>query len=761
MVRHNSFKDRDHDAITFSPRKGSVAAYVAGGRRFISEGSDYTAWNSCVDPLEDGLSNRTEEDKSAFFSSPASQWPSIDDTHGQAHELKGWKGAQLTYHGQVAEPHPATRESLEEWKESLRALSKLKKEVAAGGFSHRDGTLTPNVSYSAIRNELLPMSPARASAFDFKEVIRWSERSSFPESFARRSWDDRDLPRSIADLRNAINVRSRASTMASPPPSPRPPGVVARLMGLDNFPQEQSTLLKCIERKPSSEAKLLQQLLQCSPSPSCSPSPPNAAVKMQHQDNDVKCDMRSPFQSSPNSPDSDALRRPDSLRRPEFQSMLKRAELLGNDLNTSDIKTSMTFSKHPKPHKISAMAEPHPLQSVPLKRSRHRNHLPVVILKQSEENRSSSRSNSPYQDEIEKRLRQLGLQSSEQERKTLKQILEAMQQKGLLKPPSCSRFPDGAENQQAHSTRSPLSSKGNHSSVIPNVDKTAHIRSPDPQSLKNSMRQNSSMTCNKKQEGSASIVIMRPVGKLPSRIPAPTNGQLVESGRTMIPASTRLKKANVPRSKSGNRPETAPAKKSANGSRGRPRSLSNSSSSPSSMHTSVQGCKLSLKTRQSKGNKVKGSSQTVPIEQNWKKELDLSLQQSQMETSLQDGQNKFQAIGNIGKDKCPSEDAIYRDNLRDSDKKEMEHIPTQSACLLESLSVNMSSETSFMGSRMDVTTPPRELNGDSSFGDNHNYYAKEVDQCSPVSVLDVHLSDNDVSDSQVSDEEDHRKGLCF
>ncbi|KAI5056503.1 hypothetical protein GOP47_0028321 [Adiantum capillus-veneris] len=743
MVRHSSFKDRDyHDhEIAFSPQRGNVAAYVAGGRRFTSNGPI----NVCEPENRAALS---VDERWGYWSSPAANWPSMDTMQEPEDNAAagGGKNAWLSKGGRASERHWAAEDSLEEWKQSLRALARLKEDEETGVFQNNSGVIAPKASPRALRNELPPTSPARASAFDFKEAIRWSQRaSSQAETAARRSWDDRDLPRSIAELRDAINARSRAISAASPPPSPRPPSVVARLMGLDNLPQEQQApLVSTIERKPSGEAKLLQQLLQCSPSPAHPPLPPSSAVRAQHRRAGVKTVVEHPaiMPASPNT---------DGSSRSELQSMLKHIETMsqhGVSNTSSNAKPLGTLSRYSKPYEN---VEPRSIQSLPVKKSNHQNYLPVVILKQSEEIRSpSSRASHGYHDEIERRLRQLGLQSSEQERKTLKQILEAMQHKGLLKPPDATRSTNGTRRKHALSSRSPINSSGYASPAHTSSDGAVMWPSPPVTRL---AHLNVSMARNAKRAESASIVIMRPLAKSMSRATANLETRPLVNERAHAASSSRVGKITPRKRKNAVKIESSTVKESGS-SRSRLRSSSTSQLEPASLHTPVQTRKHSLKSREGQVHVAKASSRSAASSEQAQKSNDLSTlrQRNRESAALSSDRAKPSSVIEKEMESFTPDEVIYG-NI--SDICVSDYMQNTSECHSDgSLGDPLSQETA-MEDIMGIATPPREFKMDGNFGDLQGCFVKEVEQCSPVSVLDIaHLSNNELVESPDELEDD-------
>ncbi|MCO5581232.1 hypothetical protein L7F22_035110 [Adiantum nelumboides] len=744
MVRHSSFMDRSHDEIAFSPRRGNVAAYAAGGRRFTSHGQ--------ISTHEENRTMPKEDEKWGYWSSPAENWPSYDSIQDQEHDVMAGErqGPWLPKGGRAAERHWAAEDSLEEWKQSLRALVRLKEDDEAGMFRGNSGLVAPKASSRALCNELPPTSPARASAFDFKEVMRWSQRaSSQVETSARRSWDDRDLPRSIAELRDAINARSRAVSAASPPPSPRPPSVVARLMGLDNLPHEQAPLVNTIERKPSSEAKLLQQLLQCTPSPAHLPLPPSPVGKSQHRGANVKDVVEYPAMPS-------ASR--GSSTRSELQSMLKRIETMsqrGSSNTSFNTKPLGTLSRYSKSYYENV--EPPSIQSLPVKKSNHQNYLPVVVLKQSEEIRSPSpRTSHGYHDEIEKRLRQLGLQSSEQERKTLKQILEAMQHKGLLKPPDETRSINGTRRQHAHSPGSPLVSSGHIPPPHPSSDSVESLWCSTPLT-KRPVHSNVNTPQNAKRDGSTSIVIMKPLANSASRVTANTETSQNSNNERASASAHRAEKITLRKRKNAVKIENSTVKDS--GSRSRSRHSSTSQLGPVCLHTPVQTRKHSLKLRQGQVHVAKGSSRSASVEQAGRSNSDLSTSRRRNRELAALPNNCPKPIS-ISKNEIRSripDEAIYGDisdvSVSDHDMQKISDL-----CSSDGSLGDPSPQETAVEDDMAIATPPREFKLDGSFGDIDACFVKDVEQCSPVSVLDTsHLSNSDAVES--SDEFEGDGGL--
>lgn len=409
-------------------------------------------------------------------------------------------------------------DSVEEWKASLRALATV--EESTGGYQ-------------------APRASPRSSSFEQNTFV---------------------IPNTAGRISDGIEAPS-----ISVPPSTihrRSPNVVARLMGLDDPPKTISPAAPPVAKQSSStEAKLLRQLLQYKPPP---PLPGDRPPPTQLPSIRNPAEELHSVASHGNT---------EGKLRAGLEGMLKRLETLSlnqqrhhvapdsrppspvdrgtgpNQFDTASQAAKIGQRNDmmaPSDRNICGQNESDPLRAAKLQiaksliqkaetkwpsppptPTKQINHgIPVVVLKQSEGSFQSTSPSNGFHDEIERRLRQLGLQSSEQERKTLKQILEAMHLKGLLRHPEI-KPADGVERQELESVTANDSQPDPRQSAPPPLEQRRRDASPASQNRSNRPASPVSEQQARQRGGGdarraaldveAAIVIMKPVAKASSR----------------------------------------------------------------------------------------------------------------------------------------------------------------------------------------------------------------------------------------------------
>ncbi|KAH7415956.1 hypothetical protein KP509_14G068500 [Ceratopteris richardii] len=599
------------------------------------------------------------------------------------------------------------------------------------------------------RNELSTVSPAGTSAFDFTEVFCLSPQSS-PQckSSPRPSWGDRDLPQSIANLRDAINARSRtAATDASGPRSPDTPNIVARLMGLDDLPGEEKSASKHINRGGASiKQEMLQDGLQSFPSPSLA-----LAEKRAEQWNAGRTD--STELCIPSFPDRNAS------MQAEYHSMSKSIKMIQVD-NKAKSATTTTTPRQSRAYGMNSLENlkiPRPAQS------RKTGNLAAVNLKQSEQGLpSSSESQDGHHDEIEQRLMQLGLQSSEQERETLKQVLEAMELKGLLKSPHVIRSSEVIKPDHTPPCSSITTSEVDRHAIF-NVNRSTGILPRDPLMAKPTMCRGPIMSHNKRKTKSAPIAAKRPfkpVGKSLG-LPFSAANQRVSnerakprsfSGVKLVSSSQKLQTES--KSKDVSVKELA----NANLTRARTSHVAPASSRVAEQ-AKTENRRTSSKTKDDLRHTVEGCTRANPFEGSEKSKANISSQRFQDKSVKPKGRMKHRLII-VDK----NDNSIPAKTLNDNDAgaftRGVQHRSEKYECTSGRCRSHLSPQKAIPGDALGAETPPRAINRVRGLRKGECDFDKDVEQFSPVSVLEKQLSDNEACDSPVSEEGCHRKGLC-
>ncbi|BBM99743.1 hypothetical protein MPTK1_1g23520 [Marchantia polymorpha subsp. ruderalis] len=204
----------------------------------------------------------------------------------------------------------------------------------------------------------------------------------------------------------------------------RVPSLVARLMGLEDLPDDQhSTLLSTTPpKKPSKESKILKGLLQYTPLTEIKPTTERRPVDLHNVDFYKSRPLKSPSENAASHPSAGSQTVWKANQEPLGHLKLSPRQL-GVEAMPSAFKQQETREIGALRHKV--------VQTIP----KQLTEAVLTVLKHSDD---SKRMPMSYAD-MENRLRQLRLRSSLQEHKTLRQILEAMQMKGLLNAPSRSK----------------------------------------------------------------------------------------------------------------------------------------------------------------------------------------------------------------------------------------------------------------------------------------------------------------------------------
>lgn len=386
------------------------------------------------------------------------------------------------------------KDPLQELKESIRALAKLQQATQEfvdrfesqrlsddklGDHMSSTGSASRiNASRSHAQGPDLPgitinsSEAARTSSFDYTEAVRISQK--IQETPARLSLDGRELiPKSVLKLREAMRSRLNVGEMNCSPGHQKksmslrsalatkedfiPPAkdiitttprnssarghrsssnVIARLMGLDDIPRPDSVAKP---EKPSAEPRLLKDLLRC---------PPQGDRFGNHVQSRGNC-CEGTKEEQTQSCDADVVSKLAKIEALANTEALQKGPILRED----DCKVISVVKKQAKTHQDVNSSRPmaalkHALEVMPstspkLERRRAAIAAGVNVPQQhqreyaeqkvEDSSRLERQSVKGFQDEVQRRLRQVvALENSLTERKTLNEIVEAMQLKGLL-----------------------------------------------------------------------------------------------------------------------------------------------------------------------------------------------------------------------------------------------------------------------------------------------------------------------------------------
>lgn len=284
-------------------------------------------------------------------------------------------------------------------------------------------------------------------------------RSSRASVGSLSSPDRDDLRLSACDdqkrpFQTETTLREHHAKDVQPPPRSKyqVPNVIARLMGLEELPYIDSPKtpeiveLAVTSRKPSTEAKLLRELLQYKPLD-------EAPRRKQHSDKPPTTPVQN-IKQVPNisaGTNSACWKLADAELQPAQIMLADRAAVCQTMCRKEDCRTEQapgaknSLSEQQSPH-FKILTETMPpageqqeaQQMLRSKYAQLEKQFPEAIstvFQHSEEVRRQQQSSSTLLGEMEQRPQMLRVKYPRQQRKTRRQVLEGMQLKGLLHPP--------------------------------------------------------------------------------------------------------------------------------------------------------------------------------------------------------------------------------------------------------------------------------------------------------------------------------------
>ncbi|KAL3685244.1 hypothetical protein R1sor_003266 [Riccia sorocarpa] len=317
----------------------------------------------------------------------------------------------------------------------------------------------------------------------------------------------------------------------------RVPSLVARLMGLEDLPHDQTLSRPTTPpKKPSKESKILKSLLQYTPVPEPKPAVECRQADLQNVD----------FYYKPRSSGS-SYEYPEVYPPAGSQADWNPVpETLGHlRLSSKQLGMESVPSSRKETRDIGSLRHEEGTQGVP----RQLTEAVLTVLKHSDGKRRVPMSYA----EMENRLRQLRLRSSYQDHKSLMQILEAMQTKGLLSGPrSRESSEESRESRQQldsrqqttprHITLPKLQESSSEAMKVKNLQELRKLGSKlqDQQGvgsnaadgakiLRQSQSVSKTVTVEQEPQPEASIVVMKPIGKPVKKSRSQNPAMLLES----------------------------------------------------------------------------------------------------------------------------------------------------------------------------------------------------------------------------------------
>lgn len=304
-----------------------------------------------------------------------------------------------------------------DFKDSQWASEKLRDGSSRNSVDGRDPPRTSNVSRVSVDSRQYQSSTPRLSV-DGREHLR---ASSLHSSRA-----------SSVDAQVQLRTNSMDSSSASGEFKRRGPSVVARLMGLAELP-DKDTSLSYSDKPQGRDGKLSKKLSVTTPPEATSPQSDwgksqlhltEVAQQMKqvaarlHQDSQLRQkSVQVPVETRPK-------RKPKTKSKTQSRSRSPPPA----PAPAHEDKESRRFGYHHSYGVIGRLGDPgSPLPRQPMSPKHHQMEgMPKVFNKRPQELSSG---------DLDQRLHQLRIKNSIQEHRTLKQILEAMHLKGLLHPP--------------------------------------------------------------------------------------------------------------------------------------------------------------------------------------------------------------------------------------------------------------------------------------------------------------------------------------
>eukprot|EP01018_Ginkgo_biloba_P021938 Gb_11462 [translate_table: standard] len=333
--------------------------------------------------------------------------------------------------------------------------AKLKK--ASGNFmDNKEPTKTPLESKEAPRFSYDGREIPRSSLFEYKDAFRSSLKL---REAPRLSLDSRtvleqrerlcgkEIRNDIGDDKQGLTANELSNDELACEKK-RPPSVVARLMGLEAMPDSSPTSSKKAElRRSASESRITHDILHYRYTEGNN-SQFKSSIDLKKNTHSKAVEVAAPRQlsSSPKQPESASLASPMIQQAHQFQNRFddeqssgRKEETLQQMLWYPDGRIQGSFSPHLKQN--AAAPKPINTQRFPIETAPWRQRENWHSYQQNafearkfppENKRNSPQGTDDLYSEIEKRLKQRGLEESGKDLETLKQILEAMQFKGFL-----------------------------------------------------------------------------------------------------------------------------------------------------------------------------------------------------------------------------------------------------------------------------------------------------------------------------------------
>ncbi|KAL2653408.1 hypothetical protein R1flu_021536 [Riccia fluitans] len=298
----------------------------------------------------------------------------------------------------------------------------------------------------------------------------------------------------------------------------RVPSLLARLMGLEDLPDDESSAAPSTTppKKPSKESKILKGLLQYTPLPDIKPTVECRQVDLHNVDYYNSRPSRSSYETPdgypPAGPQADWKPIPEALGHLRLSAKQSGMESVPSSIRKETREGGSLRHEDGVPKQLTEAV------LTVLKHSGGRKRVPMSYA------------------EMENRLRQLRLRSSCQDHKTLMQVLDAMQTKGLLNGPrSRESLEETKESRQQLDSRQQTTPRhimlpryqepSSESTKVRNLQELRKLgsklqdqvfgcnASDGPKVLRQSQSVSKRVTAEQEPHPEASIVVIKPLGK--------------------------------------------------------------------------------------------------------------------------------------------------------------------------------------------------------------------------------------------------------